>query len=578
MKEQDLFGYAGYLLSLALKKADNFEQAEDLVSETLMSTLVSLRGGRKIENPKSYLSAILNHKFNDFLRSKYSRPTVSYGVVPKYDFAIKEISAVDNLIQKEEEENVRRIISQLSEKYREVLVRHFIHGQNVGDIAEAMGINVNTVKSRLNTARMTVKNRMEKGSMEKYEKQSYEPEQLDIWVYGEMEEDCLAFNTSDWTRRIQQNILILAYEKPVTVTEISEGLGISAAYVEPIVEELISYDFMSRSRDKVYTTFIIFSEEEKNTAYDHEKAVAEKYAKRMWIELEKYLEQIRKSECYRRMSRRQQASLIQFAAVFIIHEATRQVKEKIIPKADVMSAKHNSGWTGCAYGFRKPTDSEPDWDYAKGHSLCKLNGCSVISTGPYKNLSDLRYMAYDVASGFTFSQFHPLSGGQFLKTSFALYSEEEEDIPLVAPKFFEAIDKYEELNLLGKEPVSDKNGDGSIVVLNIPVLTADESEEIFGKIIHDGTMDFSSAFERELGELFVNPVVPPKHLRELVPEELRYQLCGDAFVMAMVYQGAWNGYYKSPYGIGKEPVPAMVILLGDRLANEELRNPDLWRK
>lgn len=137
MKEQDLFGYAGYLLSLALKKADNFEQAEDLVSETLMSALVSLRGGRKIENPKSYLSAILNHKFNDFLRSKYSRPTVSYGVVPKYDFASKEISAVDNLIQKEEEENVRRIISQLSEKYREVLVRHFIHGQNVGDIAEA---------------------------------------------------------------------------------------------------------------------------------------------------------------------------------------------------------------------------------------------------------------------------------------------------------------------------------------------------------------------------------------------------------------------------------------------------------
>lgn len=159
---------------------------------------------------------------------------------------------------------------------------------------------------------------------------------------------------------------------------------------------------MARSGDKVYTSFIIFSEEEKNKAYDNDKAIAEKYAKPMWLELKKYLEQIRKTECYSKMSKRQQASLIQFAAIFIIHEAMRQVKTDKIPKADVMSKKHNSGWTGCAYGFNKPLDSKPDWDYVKGHSLCKLNGCNVISTGLYKNLSDLKYMAYDVVAGFTF--------------------------------------------------------------------------------------------------------------------------------------------------------------------------------
>ena len=60
MKEQDLFNNAEYLLSLALKKTNNFEQAEDLVSETLISALVSLRDGKSIDNLKAYLSVILN--------------------------------------------------------------------------------------------------------------------------------------------------------------------------------------------------------------------------------------------------------------------------------------------------------------------------------------------------------------------------------------------------------------------------------------------------------------------------------------------------------------------------------------
>lgn len=78
MKEKHLLEYSEYLFSLALKKTNNFEQAEDLVSETLISALISLKENKnKIKNPKAYLSSILNHKFNDFLRIKYSKPTIS---------------------------------------------------------------------------------------------------------------------------------------------------------------------------------------------------------------------------------------------------------------------------------------------------------------------------------------------------------------------------------------------------------------------------------------------------------------------------------------------------------------------
>ena len=43
MKEKHLLEYSEYLFSLALKKTNNFEQAEDLVSETLISALISLK-------------------------------------------------------------------------------------------------------------------------------------------------------------------------------------------------------------------------------------------------------------------------------------------------------------------------------------------------------------------------------------------------------------------------------------------------------------------------------------------------------------------------------------------------------
>ena len=560
MKE-DLFDYAQYLLKLAVKKTDNFEQAEDLVSETLLSAIVA--ESEKIENLQAYLTGILNHKFNDFHRSKFSKPVISYGVIPRFDFESSEEPALDKLIKNEEREKVRSFIAQLSKNYREVLVRHFIHGQNLQSIAEELDINTNTVKSRLNTARMNLKSQMEKKEMEKFEKQSYEPEQLDIWMYGEMENDCQAFYVNNWTRRIHQNILIMAYKKPLTITELSQGLGISAAYIEPIVEELISYDFMARKGDKVYTSFLIFTQEEKDRAYDHDKAVAEKHAQKMWELLETWLEKIRHLDCYKKMNERQKASLLQFAAIFIIHEAVREVKAQKIPKPDVMSIKHQAKWQGYAYGFQTSLDYKDDWDYVTGHSLCKLNGCHALATGPYKNHEDMCFYAYDVAAGFTFSKFWPLDHLQFLKVCYALYAGEESDIPLIAPKFFDkdVIARYEECNLLGKEgPTKDAPKQSEI--LNLPVLENDDAEYLFDNIFHFAILDFSKNFHAELESLLVNPVEPPKHLCDQVPEALKYQLCGDTFVMALVYQGAWNGWYKNEYARRNEKVPAMVICVG----------------
>lgn len=568
--ENHLFDYGEYLLNLALGKTNNFEQAEDLVSETLISAIVALENGTKIDNPKTYLSGILNHKFNDFLRSKYSKPVISYGVIPDFEIAGKEEgqeTALEKIIRKEDEENVRHIIAQLSKNYREVLVRHFIHGQDLQSIADELDVNANTVKSRLNTARMNVKAKLE-NEMEKYEKQSYEPELLHVWVYGETEAGCPISYINNSSHLIHQNILIMAYKKPLTITELSQGLGISAAYIEPIVEELISYDLMARKGDKVYTSFIIITQEEKDNAYDHDKALAEKNAQKMWCELETYLDRIRQLDCYKKMNERQKASLIQFSAIFIIHEAVREISAQITSELDTMKVLHDAKWRGYAYGFQTSIDYKTDWDYVTGHTLCKLNGPHTVIIGQYKNFEDIRLYGYDVAAGWTYSQCWPLNELQFLQMCYALYAKEESDIPLIEPRFFDTkvIENYEKYNFIGKEIDSDNSGEGHYTqVLNIPVLSYKDREVLFKTIFHESILDFCKKFHSELEELFVKPVEVPNHLKKLIPDYMKYQQCADAFVMALVYQGAWNRWYKNEFASNNEPVPAMIICLGKEL-------------
>ncbi|MBE6352362.1 MAG: hypothetical protein E7060_05410 [Treponema bryantii] len=159
-----------------------------------------------------------------------------------------------------------------------------------------------------------------------------------------------------------------------------------------------------------------------------------------------------------------------------------------------------------------------------------------------------------MASGFTWSQWRPLDDIQFLKVAYAFYSNEKENVSLIVPNFFdnELIEKYKKFNFISKDDNSDFE-------LNIPVLNKNEFKIYIEEIINKSIDDFSNKFKSELEELYINPIKPPKHLTKKIPEKIKYNLCADAFVMALIYQGAWNGYYKSHFPIGKEKVPAIVI-------------------
>lgn len=78
---------------------------------------------------------------------------------------------------------------------------------------------------------------------------------------------------------LSQNLLILAYEKPVTITELSKAIGVPSAYVEPIVDKLADGELMRRMGDgKVYTDFILYRADDYVKYIREQEAFADRYA------------------------------------------------------------------------------------------------------------------------------------------------------------------------------------------------------------------------------------------------------------------------------------------------------------
>ena len=178
MNKNELTEYADYLLKTAMFKVNNIEDAEDLVQETLIAALIAIHQNKLIENPKNWLVTVLHRKYYDMLRRKYRKGTVSIDM-------IGEISVYDEISEQiersEDAENIRRCLAHLTNIYRQVMVRYYMHEESVKQIAEALGIPENTVKSRLDTGRKHIRKDF---TMEKYTKQSYEPETLWVAICG----------------------------------------------------------------------------------------------------------------------------------------------------------------------------------------------------------------------------------------------------------------------------------------------------------------------------------------------------------------------------------------------------------
>lgn len=144
----------------------NPDDAFDVSQETFIKAYRSLGSFRGDSKFSTWLYKICQNAARDYIRSKFRQKTVSLTAYDDDDTKEVQLDIVDDDISSqpdrslEREESraaVREAIAKLSEDHKNVIVLRDIEGYSYEDISEILNLEIGTVKSRLNRARLAIK-------------------------------------------------------------------------------------------------------------------------------------------------------------------------------------------------------------------------------------------------------------------------------------------------------------------------------------------------------------------------------------------------------------------------------------
>ena len=151
--------YEKAVYAIALRMTGNAEDAQDMTQEAFIKAYNSLQSFRGDSKFSVWLYRIVSNVCLDFLRSKNRRPTVSLSVEDddgedaQLDVADESQSPELLLDRKLTRDSVRRGLDSLPPDYRQILLLREIQGLSYDEIAQALSLEVGTVKSRIFRAR-----------------------------------------------------------------------------------------------------------------------------------------------------------------------------------------------------------------------------------------------------------------------------------------------------------------------------------------------------------------------------------------------------------------------------------------
>ena len=156
--EKLVTAYEKNVYNIALRMVGDPEDAADMTQETFIKAYRALSGFRGDSKFSSWLYRIASNVCLDFLRSRSRHPQVSLSTVDEDDRATFELPDMrqnpeEQLMKKLGMEAVRRGLEQLPEQQRQILVLRELGGLSYAELAQTLGLEEGTVKSRIFRAR-----------------------------------------------------------------------------------------------------------------------------------------------------------------------------------------------------------------------------------------------------------------------------------------------------------------------------------------------------------------------------------------------------------------------------------------
>ena len=231
------------------------DQAEDLAGEIVCAMLASAKNCRDDRAFWGYAWKIAENTFRKFIRRKELCQFAAES--EESPVGVCEPSAETVYLEREEEaENLyllRRELSLLNRRYREICVAHYVENKSCSLIAKEQNISVEMVKYHLSRTRKLLKEGI--AMTRKLGEKSYNPGvfRMDFWGDRNCFGDLLR-------RRLPGAILLAAYESPMTAEELSVELGVAMPYLEEELEKLEAVGVLSREGKKYRTALVIITD------------------------------------------------------------------------------------------------------------------------------------------------------------------------------------------------------------------------------------------------------------------------------------------------------------------------------
>ena len=255
MNENDIIAYVEPIFRFCCRRVNDRYDAEDLSSEIICHVLDGMRK-YPIVSLDAWIWRVAHNRYAKFVDSKNKYPTILIGDAALLDAAASAYAAVDEEDALPEYQTVFRYLHTLSAAYRDIFVDYYIGEMSVRQLAAKYALSEATIKWRLNVGRQKVKKRIGENHMDQIYKRIH-------WnttcCNGSMNADSYLHT------QISRAICQAAYEKPLTVEELSISTGIPAMYIEDELSRLEYGDAVCKSGNTYATNFIVLRLQDKRS-------------------------------------------------------------------------------------------------------------------------------------------------------------------------------------------------------------------------------------------------------------------------------------------------------------------------
>ncbi|TCZ73404.1 RNA polymerase sigma factor [Paenibacillus albiflavus] len=151
--------HQGYIYTIIRQMVDHTETAEDLTQEVFVKMYRSIEGYRGDAKLTTWLYRLTVNVVQDYRRSLKRRPLQSAMAKVKDWLSYNEAQPEEQIISREERDLKWQLIAELPDKYRLILILHYLKEFSYQEIAEITQMPIKTIETRLYRAKKMLQER-----------------------------------------------------------------------------------------------------------------------------------------------------------------------------------------------------------------------------------------------------------------------------------------------------------------------------------------------------------------------------------------------------------------------------------